>query len=580
MASPEGDLPPGPGGAVPAVARPETAAEYLAKCLIADHRFVPGTLAEAAPLAEACDLILTGGDGVGLTIACIIDRDADRLRRFTLPAGRVDEIAAACRKHVGSVYGVKDAVTIEIWEVGQGVPDPDDRARLEGYAFRRVTRKGVAIRGYAVDPVAAGGCGALFATAADGAARQAWIQRIFGGPRRSDAELRAAAQQHEQVARFDTRPLATYALLAVFAVMFVIELAWPLLPGDGASPSVGTLIALGGLQQVRVEEAGEWWRMLTCAFLHGGVMHLVFNGVAMFMAGGVLENLIGRRWMLALFVIGALGGSAMSMAVNDDLVTSVGASGAIMALLAAAMIASFRLPAGPARMQILVSLGQILIPGLLPLATSGGDKVDFGAHLGGALTGAAAGLLLLATWPREAPHPRGARLAGAIAAVGLAIAAYGVVRVAIDRPEYARLLAGHAILARDPQLAQQLVPDAELPRDEASIVARTPELLARYPRDPRLHYFTALIALDADDVPRARAHAEQALAERDLRHLLTNVDGLEVQLRFVLAQIHDHEGEPDRARAVIRPGCAAARRVAEGEVKAYFERACASHVGP
>src|SRR5690606_3174566 len=117
------------------------------------------------------------------------------------------------------------------------------------------------------------------------------------GPRRSDNELAHAAQAHDRVARFHTRPIATYALIASFVAVFIAELVWTVAPASGMSPNIGTLISLGGLEHGRTE-GGEWWRMLTCAFLHGDPLHLIFNSVAIYMAGAVLENLIGRRWML------------------------------------------------------------------------------------------------------------------------------------------------------------------------------------------------------------------------------------------------------------------------------------------
>jgi rhomboid protease GluP len=67
----------------------------------------------------------------------------------------------------------------------------------------------------------------------------------------------------------------------------------------------------------------------------------------MFMAGYVLENLAGRAWLVALFVMGGLGGSAISVALNPITLTSVGASGAIMALFAVGLISSFRVSSGP-----------------------------------------------------------------------------------------------------------------------------------------------------------------------------------------------------------------------------------------
>jgi len=551
----------------------ETAARYVARCLIADHGYVSGVPAEAAELADAVDFVLTGGDGVGLTLACFLDRDADPTRRFTLAPERLDEIAAACRVHAGSLHGMKDTVTVEIWEVGAGVPDPEDRARLEGYAFRRITQKGVAVKAYAVDtrPEAAG---ALYSTAADAAERAPWLRQVLTEPRRSRAELAAVARQHEKVARFHTKPIGTLGLLAAFAAMFVVSLVWSVVPTDGfLSPSVGTLISLGGLEHERTE-GGEWWRMLTCAFLHGDLMHLLFNGVAMYMAGGVLEHLVGRRWMLGLFVIGAIGGSVASLAINPANVTSVGASGAIMALLAAAMVISLRLPKGAARTQILVSLGQILVPSLLPLAAHGGGKVDFGAHLGGAVTGAVAGGLVLLIWARNAERPRGAWLAAAVAGLGLAATGYGLIRVAADHDDYRKFFAGAALVANNPELLKDLVPNEELPGAGEELPATVARLQPKYPRDPRVQFWAGAIAFDAGDLTEARRLFEGALAAADLRALLADDTELLVRTRYLLGMTHEREDNLPLAQSAVLPSCDVGKRHEDDDIRAYYQRMC------
>ncbi len=549
----------------------DSAALYLAKVMVADHRYRPLDFPEAAPLAAVSDLVLVGGDGVGLAIACIIDRDADPAKRFTMPAEQVDDIAAACRKHAGSLYGGKEDVVVEIWEIGAGLPDPEDRARLEGYAFRRVTEKGVSVRGYAVDSTPTLG-GALWSTAADAKDREAWVRQALRGPRRSDHELSHAAQAHDRVARFHTRPLATYALIASFFAVFIAELVWTIAPASGLSPNIGTLIALGGLEHGSTE-GGDWWRMLTCAFLHGDPLHLLFNSVAIYMAGAVLENLIGRRWMLALFVIGAIGGSVASLTVNPDNITSVGASGAIMALIAAAMVASLRLPKGPARMQILVSLGQILIPGLLPLATHGGN-VDYGAHLGGAIAGALGGLLLYVTWPRDAEHPRAGVLAAVIAAAGLAYTAFGWTQLAGDFDDFEKAFRGQAVMQRNPELVKQLIPDDQVPKTDEAIAEKAGELVEQYPRDPRGLYFAALVAIDDGRYEAARSYLARALAEEEIRMLLTNPERFEVYLRWAYAVAHEEDGDLAGARQAVAPFCAAGKAFEDPQMVAFYTRLC------
>jgi rhomboid protease GluP len=375
---------------------------------------------------------------------------------------------------------------------------------------------------------------------------------VLTEPRRSNDQLVAVIKAHEKVGRFNTRPVATMALLAAFLVMFIVELAWTVMPAAGTlTPSIGTLISWA--RSISIGSPTVSGRMLTCAFLHGGVMHLVFNGIAMYLAGGVLENLVGRAWMLALFVIGALGGSLASMAINPANVTSVGASGAIMGMLAAGMVLALRLPAGPARHQILISLGQILIPSLLPLATHGGDKVDFGAHLGGALAGAAAGGILLLTWARDAERPRAGKVAAAFAAAALLYTGYGLIRVAADHEMYRRAFAGAAFVARNPELVKQLVPDDKMPHGTDAVRSQIAALLESHPRDPRVQFYAG--ASPSRRSPRrSRTLIDGALADREMLSLLKTPDLFaEVELHYLLGHIHERAGDLPAARAAVLP---------------------------
>ena len=66
------------------------------------------------------------------------------------------------------------------------------------------------------------------------------------------------------------------------------------------------------------------------------------NGFCLYLAGRVLETLVGRSWLVVIFLVGALGGSVASLLINPPNLLTVGASGAIMALFAAIFTLSFR----------------------------------------------------------------------------------------------------------------------------------------------------------------------------------------------------------------------------------------------
>ena len=194
------------------------------------------------------------------------------------------------------------------------------------------------------------------------------------------------------------RPLVlTYGLLAALLAVFACEYAFRIGPISGVAPGINTLAALGALDKALVVEDGQWWRLFSAPLLHGGLIHIAFNGIALFFAGVVLENVIGRAWFAGVFAVSAVTGSAMSLLINPETLISVGASGAIMGLFAAAFAVAYRYPvASPMRTYLISGSLRVLIPSMLPLfGALTGEKIDYAAHLGGAIGGAAVGGLLV-----------------------------------------------------------------------------------------------------------------------------------------------------------------------------------------
>ena len=198
-------------------------------------------------------------------------------------------------------------------------------------------------------------------------------------------------------------PVLTTVMLAILVAIFAGELAYA--PPEAAlTPSLTTLVALGGLMRDLVVQRHEWFRIFTGPLLHADLMHILFNGIAFFLSARALERLLGRLWLLTLFFLGAIGGSLMSMAINPPNIVGIGASGAIMCLIAAAWITSYRSPPGAMRSALQMRMMRMLIPSLLPLFLAGRNSggIDYGAHLGGALTGFLVGGAVMLTWPRDA----------------------------------------------------------------------------------------------------------------------------------------------------------------------------------
>ena len=123
------------------------------------------------------------------------------------------------------------------------------------------------------------------------------------------AERQAVAGGYAAPARtqLSTRPVATYALIASFVAVFIVE---KVLLRDGSGQGLFDMGALSNLQP-------DWWRFVSYAFLHdpggGGTgfsglpLHVIFNSFAMYIVGRLVEQLYGWRVLLATFLVGAVG---------------------------------------------------------------------------------------------------------------------------------------------------------------------------------------------------------------------------------------------------------------------------------
>jgi len=139
-----------------------------------------------------------------------------------------------------------------------------------------------------------------------------------------DARAVRAAFAHTQA------PLVTPLLMAGNVLMFLMVV----LKGNAImSPAPDVLRALGATYGPAVT-AGEWWRLGAAMFLHGGLIHLAFNMVALLTIGGLTERMFGRVSFFALYLLAGLTGNIASIYIQPFAV-GVGASGAIFGLYGA-----------------------------------------------------------------------------------------------------------------------------------------------------------------------------------------------------------------------------------------------------
>ena len=178
-------------------------------------------------------------------------------------------------------------------------------------------------------------------------------------------------------------PLILTLILANIAVF-----AWEI--SSGALLSEEAIIGAGALSRAEVLE-GEWSRLVSAMFLHGGPDHLIGNMIVLYIVGIALEHAVGAAGTAWIYLAAGLSGSLLSMAMSPG--PSVGASGAIFGVAGAVILilVRFRDRYHLRDKRISVVLGvwaayQLAIGFMTPF-------VDNFAHLGGLVGGAMAALL-------------------------------------------------------------------------------------------------------------------------------------------------------------------------------------------
>jgi len=213
-------------------------------------------------------------------------------------------------------------------------------------------------------------------------------------PRRAAAKVSDGRVDFERGMR-RLPPLIVFLILANVAV-FVWEVSAgafaPILESTG--PDHTNPIMAGALIRERVL-AGEWWRMITATFLHGGPDHLIGNMIALFIVGMACEHAFGASRTAAIYFGSGLAGTAFSLATGPG--PSVGASGAIFGVLMAVVVMLYRNQkyffVRDKRIGFVLAAWagwQLFVGFMSPF-------IDNFAHLGGMTGGALAALLLTPT---------------------------------------------------------------------------------------------------------------------------------------------------------------------------------------
>ena len=184
-------------------------------------------------------------------------------------------------------------------------------------------------------------------------------------------------------------PIYTYILLVGIGAVFLTQIIvgqglTSLLVGDNYSAFVA------GFYKPFFLKYHEYWRILTGATIHGGLIHVLMNGYALLLFGRLVEMLSNRAHLAIVFLLACIGGGLLSLYFIPDGV-SVGASGGIVGLLGYVTIYAFRrrkFISHEFRKSLLINIAFLFFFGLVLF-----NVVDNYGHLGGLIVGIAYGLV-------------------------------------------------------------------------------------------------------------------------------------------------------------------------------------------
>jgi len=220
--------------------------------------------------------------------------------------------------------------------------------------------------------------------------RIAWLLKETGH------DFAARRQFNRARGAYATYPAyVTWAIIAICVGVFLVDLALAGVADLSLFGGSGPLVDAGAIYAPAVA-AGEWWRILTSAFLHLNFLHIAFNMYALWLFGPIIEQLYGHLEYAVIYLLCAAGGSVLTIVAAPD-VPAAGASGAIFGLFGLAFVVSRRrhLVLGPQARAILSQVGGLLVLNLL--ITFAIPRISWTGHLGGLAVGVLIGLALAPT---------------------------------------------------------------------------------------------------------------------------------------------------------------------------------------
>lgn len=170
----------------------------------------------------------------------------------------------------------------------------------------------------------------------------------------------------------------TYGIIVCNVVMYIIT---AILSGNIMDSNINVLVFLGAKENNLIG-IGQYYRLITCMFLHGGLTHLALNMYALYTIGPVIEKLYGKGKYILIYMGSGICSSLLSYIFSPHV--SIGASGAIFGLLGSCLIIAIKYKKQVAREFISNIISVILVNLIIGFSMANIDNVG---HLGGLIGG-------------------------------------------------------------------------------------------------------------------------------------------------------------------------------------------------
>ena len=188
---------------------------------------------------------------------------------------------------------------------------------------------------------------------------------------------------------------ATYAIIGINVIVFILMA----INGAGIFTPNALVHIDWGSNYSPLTLSGDWWRLFTCIFIHFGIIHLVMNSYALYMAGVYLEPMLGKTKYIIAYLATGIFASLASLWWHSEGVNSAGASGAIFGLYGIFLALLFtNLIPKQMRSSLLQSIGVFVVFNLIYGTKSG---IDNAAHIGGLLSGLIIGFIFYPLLKKE-----------------------------------------------------------------------------------------------------------------------------------------------------------------------------------